>query len=178
MKTTNTAKKQSSTGVREETFNVSDLNSRVMNASREKTADRLNDLLANEFSLFTKTLNYHWNVKGPRFHSIHEFLDEQYHDLLKVVDAVAERVREIGGQPMGTLAELEKHSSHSERPKKVPDATTMLQDLTSDHESICMQIQSQLKELDGESDPGTEDFLGSLIKKHEEMCWMLRSHLQ
>ncbi|MEC9282312.1 MAG: DNA starvation/stationary phase protection protein, partial [Bdellovibrionota bacterium] len=82
----------------------------AVDRSTATTVDHLNSLLANEFSLFTKTLNYHWNITGPRFHSMHEFLDEQYHSLLEVVDEVAERIRQLDAFPNGTLKDFDKKS--------------------------------------------------------------------
>ena len=148
--------------------------------SVERAVECLNSLLANEFTVFTKTLNFHWNVTGPRFHSIHQFLDDQYHDLLKIVDDVAERIRKIGGNPIGTLTEMKKGNSLIERPGVQPDTSNMIADMMSDHESIQSQIKTILIEIEQrpENDPGTEDFLTSLLKKHEEMAWMLKAHIE
>lgn len=169
--------------IRRETFRVPESvvnlpeNSSVSDV--ERVTNSFNSLLANEFAVFTKTLNFHWNVTGPRFHSVHQFLDDQYHDLLKMVDDVAERIREIGGNPMGTLAELQKATSLIERPGVQPETSNMIADLMSDHESIQVQIKGILDEIArGEPDPGSEDFLTSLLKKHEEMAWMLKSHIE
>lgn len=183
MKTSNAENLNYEPNIRKETFKVPDSIATFPHVSPSKGTDRvtdcLNSLLANEFALFTKTLNFHWNVTGPRFHSVHKFLDDQYHDLLKVVDDVAERIREIGGNPMGTLTELQTSTSLVERPGVQPETSNMIADLMSDHESIQSQIKTILKEIDrGESDPGSEDFLTSLLKKHEKMAWMLKSHIE
>ncbi len=175
----NTATKEN---IKRETFRVPEKMLKPVIASpyvdRAKVIDRFNSLLANEFLLFTKTLNYHWNVTGPRFHSIHEFLDTQYHDMLKLVDDLAERVRQIGGNPIGTLNEMKKGSTLLERPGKYPETSTMLADLMSDHESIQIQIRSLLTQIEKEqNDPGSEDFLINLLKQHENMAWMLKSQL-
>src|SRR5690606_28829488 len=79
-------------------------------ADRE-TVEHMNSLLANEFSLFTKTLNYHWNVTGPHFLAIHKFLDDHYHSLLEVMDETAERIRALGGFPIGTIKEFHREMS-------------------------------------------------------------------
>jgi starvation-inducible DNA-binding protein len=183
MKTSNAEQLFKEPSVRKETFKVPDSISSFPHVSpargEERVVNCFNSLLANEFALFTKTLNFHWNVTGPRFHSVHQFLDDQYHELLKVVDNVAERIREIGGNPMGTLTELQKANSLVERPGVQPETSNMIADLMSDHESIQIQIKAILKEIDrGESDPGSEDFLTTLLKKHEEMAWMLKSHIE
>lgn len=183
MKTNNARQLDKEPNIIEEKFKVSELVANFPQVSPSQGTNRLidclNSLLANEFAVFTKTLNFHWNVTGPRFHSVHQFLDDQYHDLLKIVDSVAERIREIGGNPMGTLTELQKTTSLVERPGVQPKTSNMIADLMSDHESIQTQIKAILKEIDrGEPDPGSEDFLTSLLKKHEEMAWMLKSHIE
>ncbi len=138
----------------------------------------LNAVLADEYALFTKTLNYHWNVTGPRFRSVHEFLEEQYRDLLEMIDDVAERVREIGSQPIGTLAEFSIRTNVTERPGVTPDTSAMIADLLQDHNLICDEIRKILSaDSQAKVDIGTEDFLSSLLKKHEEMAWMLKSTL-
>jgi starvation-inducible DNA-binding protein len=143
-----------------------------------RLTDQLNSLLANEFAVFTKTLNFHWNVTGPRFHSIHKFLDDQYHELLIVIDSVAERIREIDGNPIGTLREMQTSTTIVERPGLQPDTSVMLESLMSDHKAIEEQLKFILSSMESKApDPGTEDFLTSLLKKHEEMSWMLKSHI-
>ncbi len=138
----------------------------------------INSILANEFSLFVKTLNFHWNVTGPRFHSIHEFLETQYRELLEIIDDVAERVRKIDGHPIGTLKEFQKLTSIVERPGSQPETSNMIADLMLGHEVLQTQIKAALETVTGDyNDPGTEDFLAGLLSKHENMAWMLRSHL-
>ncbi|MAF92758.1 MAG: DNA starvation/stationary phase protection protein [Bdellovibrionota bacterium] len=150
----------------------------AVDKSTATTVDYLNSLLANEFSLFTKTLNYHWNITGPRFHSMHEFLDEQYHSLLEVVDEVAERIRQLDAFPNGTLKNFDKKSVLDNLNDSSPQTSTMISDLVNDHETIDEQIKLILKSLEKNGDdPATEDLLGGLSKKHEEMKWMLKSHL-
>lgn len=140
------------------------------------TVIRLNSLLSNEFALFTKTLNYHWNARGLNFSAIHEFLDNQYRELLEVIDNVAERVREVDGKPVGTLAEMHKLSSIKERPGVYPKTAEMISDLYLDHQAVQAQIKTMISDLSSDRDPGTEDFLTGLLKRHETMAWMLKSH--
>ncbi len=138
----------------------------------------LNAILADEFALFTKTLNYHWNVTGPRFYSVHEFLEGHYKELLLVIDNVAERIRQMGSQPMGTLAEFSIRTHVTERPGVYPETSAMIADLLQDHNMICEEIRKVLSaDSKPEVDTGTEDFLSGLLKKHEEMAWMLKSTL-
>lgn len=138
----------------------------------------LNNLLANEYALFTKTLNYHWNITGPRFHSLHNFLEEHYRDLLEVMDDIAERVRILGETPHSTVKKLAEEMDLSERNGNGMSSSEMLNDLFSDN----IRIQSFIKETVADeglfkNDPGSEDFLVSLLQKHEMMSWMLKSHL-
>lgn len=150
----------------------------ALDKSTATTVDYLNSLLANEFSLFTKTLNYHWNITGPRFHSMHEFLDEQYHSLLVVVDEVAERIRQLDAFPKGTLKNFDRKSVLDDLKDTSPQTSMMISDLVNDHETIDRQIKVILKSLEkSANDPATEDMLAGLSKKHEEMKWMLKSHL-
>lgn len=143
-----------------------------------KNVDFLNHLLATEFGLFTKTLNYHWNVTGPRFHSLHTFLEKQYRDLLESMDNVAERIRILGNTPISTVNGMNNEMTISECSGKNMSASQMLKDLLD----VNVEIQDSIKEvisIEGrfKKDPGTEDFLVGLLKKHEEMGWMLNSHL-
>jgi starvation-inducible DNA-binding protein len=138
----------------------------------------LNQLLSDEYALFTKTLNYHWNVTGPRFHSIHSFLETHYRTLLENIDDVAERIREVGGQPYGTMTEFVQTSQIKEKPGFYPEASHMISDLLHDHNQIQSATTNMIE--NGKSlplDPGSEDFLTGLLKQHEEMAWMLKSHL-
>jgi starvation-inducible DNA-binding protein len=138
----------------------------------------LNGVLANEYALFTKTLNYHWNITGPRFHSLHTFLEGQYRELLEVMDEVAERVRILDERPISTIKGMYSHMEIKDGQEKAPNAETMLQNLMEDH----VTIENRLKEIvtdrsKCETDPGSEDMLISLLRKHETMSWMLRSHI-
>src|SRR5499433_3910713 len=93
-------------------------------------------LLADEYVLYTKTRNYHWNVVGPQFNDLHKFFESQYEALDEVVDEVAERSRTLGGPALGTLAEMLDHARLAEHPKQSPDAKQMLASLLADHEAL------------------------------------------
>ncbi len=144
----------------------------------KETSKALNHLLANEYALFTKTLNYHWNITGPRFHSLHTFLEAQYNTLLGSMDAIAERVRVLGETPCSTVKEMMEQMDLNERNGKNMSASEMLQNLLGDHQKIQSLIHDTLeKEGLFDSDPGTEDFLTALLQTHEKDSWMLKSHL-
>jgi starvation-inducible DNA-binding protein len=136
-------------------------------------------LLADEYVLYTKTRNYHWNVVGPQFNDLHKFFEAQYDALNEVVDEVAERSRTLGGPAIGTLAEMLDHTRLKEHPKQYPDARQMLANLLADHEALVRTLRADVAaSMDKFGDAGTSDFLTGLMEKHEKMAWMLRSFLQ
>lgn len=151
----------------------------TVDTEQVKLVGALNQLLAEEYSLFTKTLKYHWSVTGPRFQSVHAFLEKHYKELLEVMDDVAERVRIIGMHPISTIAEMKECSDLSESPNTLPDTNNMLANLFSDHVKIQGLIRTTLEENENaiKFDKGTEDFLISVLQKHEFMSWTLKSHL-
>jgi starvation-inducible DNA-binding protein len=151
----------------------------IADAHRAAIVAILNDLLADEYLLYTKTRNYHWNVVGPQFNDLHKFFESQYEALDEIVDDVAERARSLGGHALGTLAEFVEHARLKERPKAYPDARGMLAALLDDHETLIRQLRGDLAAaLDKHGDVGTSDFLTGLMEKHEKMAWMLRAFLQ
>jgi len=153
----------------------------VKDSDVELTTDFLNHILANEYALFTKTLNYHWTVTGPRFKSLHTFLEGHYEALLSIMDGLAERVRVLGETPIGTVQEMKSVMDVDEITGRKLNANEMLADLYSTHMNIQESIKSFLKDKKHgealESDPGTEDHLVGVLQKHEMMSWMIKSHL-
>jgi starvation-inducible DNA-binding protein len=150
----------------------------IPGAKRDAVANILNTLLADEYVLYTKTRNYHWNVVGPQFNDLHKFFESQYEALNDVVDDVAERARTVGGKAVGTLVEFTKTTRLRERAGEYPDARGMISDLLADHETIVKQLRADLvTALDKHGDAGTSDFLTGLMEKHEKMAWMLRAFL-
>jgi starvation-inducible DNA-binding protein len=142
-------------------------------------AQILNTLLADEYVLYTKTRNYHWNVTGPQFNDLHRFFEGQYEQLNEVVDEVAERARTLGSPAFGTLTEFSEVTRLSEHPGVYPDAMTMIANLLGDHEAIVRVLRTDLETCtERYHDPGTSDFLTGLMERHEKMAWMLRSFLQ
>jgi len=139
----------------------------------------LNTLLSDEFILYTKTLNYHWNITGPHFHDLHKLLDTQYHELLETIDSVAERVRSLGGHALGSLLEFTQNTRLKEEPHKYPSAKIMISNLLSDHESIIANLRKDLETCQlKHHDAGTTDFLTGLMEHHEKTAWMLRALLE
>jgi starvation-inducible DNA-binding protein len=146
---------------------------------RERVTAILNTTLADEHALYVKTRNYHWNVTGPQFHSLHKMLEEFYEKLSPLADDVAERVRMMGGRAIGTLAEFTQHMRLAEGPGEAPEARQMVTNLLADHEQIIRDLRKDIHVCDDElNDQGTADFLTGLMEQHEEMAWMHRSFLE
>ena len=145
---------------------------------RRGVVEILSTLLADEYVLYTKTRNYHWNVVGMQFNDLHKFFEAQYEALDEVIDEVAERARSLGGRALGTLAEFTERTRLKEEPKKAPEAKQMLANLLADHETLVRELRADLQTaMDKFGDAGTSDFLTGLMEKHEKMAWMLRSFL-
>lgn len=138
----------------------------------------LNHLLSDEYLLYTKTRNYHWNVTGRDFHELHIFFEKQYEALDEIIDEVAERVRSLGYHAFGTLEQFKKFSRLKEEVGDVPPADKMLQHLLFDHETVIRQLrEDQQTAAEKYHDAGTSDFLTGLMEQHEKMAWMLRAFL-
>ncbi|HKU48819.1 MAG TPA: DNA starvation/stationary phase protection protein [Nitrososphaera sp.] len=147
--------------------------------SRKGVVEILNSRLCDEYTLYTKTRKYHWNVVGSRFHQLHEFFQEQYEILDEMVDETAERARQLGGKSFGTMEEFVRHSSIKEDPGEYPDANKMITNLLKDHESVIQTLRKNADECEDEyDDMATNDFLLGAVEKHEKMAWMLRAHIE
>ncbi len=146
--------------------------------AQEGVTQILNALLADEYVLYTKTRNYHWNVVGPQFHDLHKFFEAQYEALNEIVDEVAERARSLGGWARGTLSDFLQGTRLREHPGEYPDARTMIGNLLRDHEAIIRTLRVDLDTcVDRYHDMGTNNFLTDLMERHEKMAWMLRAML-
>lgn len=156
----------------------SDLNIGISQQNREGVVKILNTLLADEYILYTKTRNYHWNVTGSHFNDRHKFFQEQYEKLDEIIDEIAERTRTVGGMSIATLTEFVKESRLNESPEEYPGDLKMISKLLSDHEQVIRNLRSDLETCDTKfHDIGTNDFLTGLMEIHEKMAWMLRAHL-
>lgn len=146
--------------------------------NRKQSAAALNTLLANEYVLYVKTLNYHWNVKGPLFGPLHELFKGQYEALEKIIDDVAERARALNEPAIATMQEFLKLSELKETPGAQLDEGEMIKDLLDGHEAIIRFIRvAQQNAAEKFKDMGTNNLLLNLIEKHEKIAWMLRAHL-
>jgi starvation-inducible DNA-binding protein len=156
---------------------VLDIDTGISRESLRKIANILNDDLADEYVLLTKTRNYHWNVEDPRFNDLHKFFDEQYELLSAAVDEIAERVRAVSGRTRATLKEFINSSQIREDVGSYPNADTMLSNLLSDHETIIKTLRKNISECQQLNDEGTANFLTDKMEEHEKMAWMLRSFI-
>ena len=150
----------------------------ITKKNRLEMAKILNDLLANEYVLYTKTWKFHWNVEGPHFGSLHLFFDTHVAQLAKIIDRVAERVRSLDVKSLGTLTEFRENSSLTEQPGKNPNHLTMIKLLLLDHEEIIQQMHKASEFSTEINDAGSNNMLGDLIEEQEKMAWMLRAFLK
>jgi starvation-inducible DNA-binding protein len=145
----------------------------------QKVAAALSKLLADEFVLYTKTRNAHWNVEGPDFHSMHLFFEQQYNALDETMDSVAERIRQLGHFAPATLKSFLSLTHLTEVSREKNDSQGFLKELVVDHENIIIYIRENINRFANEyGDLGTSDFITGLMEEHEKMAWMLRAHLK
>ena len=138
----------------------------------------LSKLLADQFVLYTKTRNAHWNVEGIDFLSKHKFFEEQYEQLDEIMDNVAERIRTIGEYAPGTLSQFLELTHLTELTRIKNDSASFIKELLADHESIIIYLRENVSKLAEEfHDYGTSDFITQLMETHEKMAWILRAHL-
>lgn len=155
------------------------LNIGLTEEQRAGVTELLNRDLADAYLVLIKTKKFHWDVVGPQFRSLHQLWEEQYQALTANIDALAERVRTLGGFPLGTAEGFLKSASIKEQPNTIPLATEMVSQLVDDHEQIIRNLREHV-DATGEEfhDQGTSDFLTGLMEQHEEMAWMLRSFIE
>ncbi len=142
---------------------------------RSEIVETLNKVLADEHVLYIKTRNYHWNVRGPRFHDLHKFFEAQYEELAGIIDQVAENARQFGGVAHATMAEFIRTSNLKEHPGDFPDADAMIRNLLADHESMIIQLRKDVDAADDMKAMDAADFLTGVLEQHNKMAWMLRS---
>lgn len=139
----------------------------------------LSHILADEFVLYTKTRNAHWNLEGPDFHSMHVLFESQYNELAEIVDKIAERIRILGHYAPATLKQFLELTHLTEQTRGKNDSKGFIKDLLNDHESIAINIRTQINHLAVQlKDAGSSDYLTGLTEYHEKIAWILRSHLK
>lgn len=144
-------------------------------SSRNKLLALLDAVLADEYLLYTKTRNFHWNVVGPQFNDLHKFFEGQYEMLDGFVDDVAERSRALGGRALGSMKEFLGAARLKESTGRAPKAAAMVAELLQNHETLIRSLRADVDESGRLGDQGTADFLTGLMEEHEKMAWMLRS---
>jgi starvation-inducible DNA-binding protein len=155
------------------------LNIGLTEEQRQGVVELLNHDLSDAYLLQIKTKKYHWDVVGPQFRTLHELWEEQYQALSLNVDSLAERIRTLGGFPVGTAEGFLKMASIKEDAGRVPLATEMVSNLVDDHEQIVRNMREHIDQCSEDfKDEGTADFLTGLMEQHEEMAWMLRSFIE
>lgn len=154
------------------------INIGLTDKNRAGSLEILNQLLSDEYLLYTKTRNFHWNVTGPDFSELHKFFEAQYEALDTIIDEVAERARSLGGNSLGSLKEFLQNAKLKESPSQGLTPEKMISTLLSDHEALTQSLRKSLEICADEfKDMGTSDFLTGLMEQHEKMAWMLRSYL-
>jgi starvation-inducible DNA-binding protein len=144
---------------------------------RRAIAQGLSRLLADTYTLYLKTHNFHWNVKGPMFQTLHLMFETQYNELALAVDAIAERIRALGYPAPGSYAEYSKLSSIKEA-KGVPSAKKMIAELVEGQEAVVRTARGIFPVVDRAGDEPTADLLTQRMQIHEKTAWMLRSLLE
>ena len=153
------------------------INIGIEEADRKEIAHGLSRLLADTYTLYLKTHNFHWNVTGPMFQTLHLMFEAQYMELATAVDLIAERIRALGFPAPGTYSEFSKLASIKEEPG-VPNASTMIQLLLEGHEAVVRTSRSVFPVVDRTHDEPTADLLTQRMQIHEKTGWMLRSLLE
>ena len=145
--------------------------------SRKQIADGLSHVLADTYTLYLKTHNFHWNVTGPMFQTLHLLFETQYTELATAVDLIAERIRALGYPAPGTYSDYAKLSSIAETPG-VPKATEMIRLLVEGQEAVVRTARSIFPVVEQVNDEPTADLLTQRMQIHEKNAWMLRSLLE
>ena len=149
----------------------------IKDKDRKVIADGLSRLLADTYTLYLKTHNFHWNVTGPMFQTLHLMFEAQYNELALAVDLVAERIRALGYPAPGTYSEYAKLSSIKET-AGVPKAEKMIELLVEGQESVVRTARSIFPLVEKVNDEPTADLLTQRMQVHEKTAWMLRSLLE
>ena len=145
---------------------------------RALVAEQLSILLADEFLIYVKTLNAHWNVEGPDFYNKHLFFEDQYKQLAAIIDDLAERIRSLGHYAPATMAEFLRLTHFTEKSREHNNSIGFIRSLLLDHDDLIMHLRASIYELQEKlKDNGTSDHITSLMEMHEKMAWMLRAHL-
>lgn len=148
----------------------------IPESDRKEISQGLSRLLADSYMLYVKTHNYHWNVTGPHFHSLHAMFEEQYSELAPAIDEIAERIRALGFFAPGSFKAFSGLSKIKEE-VDVPDAMTMVKNLVNAHEQLLQTAREVLPACEKGNDEASLDLLTQRLHVHSKTAWMLRSML-
>lgn len=154
-----------------------EINIGISEENREAIANELSKVLADSYILYLKTHNYHWNVTGELFHSLHEQFEEQYTELAEAIDEIAERIRSLGYRAPGTFKEFNELTSIEEDTEE-PEALEMVRRLAVGNEQVLRTARQALQPANDGEDEATVDLLTRRLDVHSKTAWMLRSHLE
>ena len=154
------------------------LNIGIGDKDRAAIADGLSRLLADTYTLYLTTHNFHWNVTGPMFNSLHAMFMAQYTELWNAVDPIAERIRALGHPAPGSYAQFAKLSSLKDAPSVPPKALAMVAWLAEGHEAVARTARTVFPVVDAANDQPTADLLTQRMDVHEKTAWMLRALLE
>ena len=149
----------------------------IPESDRIAIADGLSRVLADTYTLYLKTHNYHWNVTGPMFNTLHLMFEDEYNELWIAVDLIAERIRSLGQPAPGTYAQFAALTRIAE-PDGIPTAEEMLVDLVNGNEAVTKTAREVFEVADAANDQSTADLLTQRLQVHEKVAWMLRSMLE
>ena len=150
------------------------INSGIEESDRKKITEGLSCVLADTYTLYLKTHNFHWNVTGPMFQTLHLMFEEHYNEMWQAVDEIAERIRALGEPAIGSYADFSKLTKISET-QGVPKAEDMIQILVDGHETVIRTARSLFETVNSANDEASADLLTQRIQIHEKTAWMLRS---
>lgn len=149
----------------------------ISDSDRKAITDGLSRLLADSYTLYLKTHNYHWNVTGPQFSTLHTLFESNYTELALAVDQIAERIRALGHRAPGSYREFNELASIEEEGDS-PSATEMIKRLVAGQEAIVRTARSIFPAIEQARDEPTADLLTQRMQVHEKNAWMLRSLLE
>jgi starvation-inducible DNA-binding protein len=152
------------------------INTGLKQENRSEIVEGLSKLLADSYTLYLKTHNYHWNVTGPMFTTLHELFEEHYLELAVAVDVIAERIRALGEFAPGSYQAFSKLTEIKEE-TEVPEAKQMIKNLLDSHETIIRHARKVITSDAIEGDEVSADLLTQRMEFHEKTAWMLRSLL-
>ncbi len=153
------------------------INIGISDEQRGKIAKELGNLLADSYMLYLKTHNYHWNVTGMNFQSLHAMFEEQYTELATAIDDIAEQIRTLGHFAPGSFKEYSKMTTITEE-EGLPDDRTMVKKLQESNEAVIRTARKVIPLCEEAGDEASMDLAVGRIAVHSKVAWMLRSHIQ